>query len=764
MRAHASLNSMGERGFPDGGIFYAALDAVVVMDAQGMVADWNPAAETTFGYSHREAVGRDLAELIIPPALRERHRSAVARYLATGEPTILDRRIELSAMRNGGELFPAELTVTRVPMAEPPLFAGFIRDIGELQRAVSGMEEAKTSFEVAFEHAPIGVAHVSLDGDELGRLLLVNSAFCRLLGRDRDELLGMTVADLTHRDDVEPNLEMSRRMAAGDLDTYETDKHFVRADGGTLVTSFSASVVRERDGEVRYGIVHVQDITARRQAEAEIEERERRFRLAFSTALDAIAIVDDDRNFVECNRAAAELMGIGPEDIAGSRMDGYVPGGADAIDPVWRRFLAAGELRGEFELQRADGGVRQVEFSARANFTSGRHLSIMRDVTDRNRAEEEAKQLRAELHEAQKLETVGQLAGGVAHDFNNLLAVILHSADFALAELDGHPAAAEVREIRAAADRAATLTRQLLAFSRRDVAQPRAFDVNDLLGSLDWLLRRAVGEGITVEAELAPDLPPAHADPNLIEQVLLNLAVNARDAMPDGGVLRLRTTLQRIDAERAGGHADFAPGRYLRVDIVDEGTGMSDRVRRRAFEPFFTTKPQGAGTGLGLATTYGIVKQMGGHVEIESEVGRGTAITLYLPVAADRSTDTSTPVAAACDARILLVEDEEGVRRITARILTESGYTVLPAADPREALDIAADAEVDLVVTDVVMPGMSGGMLVARMREDTPGLRAVFMSGYTERAGALPRDAAFLSKPFTRAALLEQVAAALAVA
>ncbi|MEA2457837.1 MAG: hypothetical protein QOC95_809 [Thermoleophilaceae bacterium] len=750
---------MSERGFPAGGVFSAALDAVVVMDVQGEIVDWNPAAEKTFGYSHAEAVGRDLAELIVPPSLRGRHRHAFARYLATGESTILDRRLELSAMRRDGELFPVELTVTRVPSAEPPVFAGFIRDIGELKRAVSGMEEAKTSFEVAFEHAPIGVAHVSLDERDLGRLLLVNSAFCRLIDRDREQLLGMTVADLTHPDDVERNLDEARRMAAGDLDTYETDKQLVRPDGRTVVTSFSASVVRERDGEVRYGIVHVQDITARRMAEAEIAEREQRFRTAFSTALDAMVIIDDERNLVACNRAAAELMGIRSEEIADSRMDDFVPENAEAVDAIWRKFLAAGEWRSEFELQRAGGGVRQVEVSARASFTAGRHLAIMRDVTDRKRSEGEAERLKAALHEAQKLETVGLLAGGVAHDFNNLLAVILHSSEYALGELGDHPAAAEVREIRAAADRAASLTRQLLAFSSRDVARPRRLDMNEFVKGLDWLLRRAVGQRIRLETDLPPDLPEAHADPDLLEQVLLNLAMNARDAMSDGGVLRVRTRVEAIDEIRAREQADVAAGSYLRLELIDDGTGMPELVRRRAFEPFFTTKPKGAGTGLGLATTYGIVKQMGGFVEIDSEVGHGTVMKVYLPVAGHVAEEPAA-TAVGGDERILLVEDEEGVRRITARILTESGYTVLSAAHPREALAILGEGPVDLVLTDVVMPGMSGGMLVARMREDTPRLRAVFMSGYTDRPDALPRDAEFIAKPFTRQALLERVALA----
>jgi CheY-like chemotaxis protein len=285
--------------------------------------------------------------------------------------------------------------------------------------------------------------------------------------------------------------------------------------------------------------------------------------------------------------------------------------------------------------------------------------------------------------------------------------------------------------------------------------------MNEFVKGLDWLLRRAVGQRIRLETDLPPDLPEAHADPDLLEQVLLNLAMNARDAMSDGGVLRVRTRVEAIDEIRAREQADVAAGSYLRLELIDDGTGMPELVRRRAFEPFFTTKPKGAGTGLGLATTYGIVKQMGGFVEIDSEVGHGTVMKVYLPVAG-HVVEEPAATAVGGDERILLVEDEEGVRRITARILTESGYTVLSAAHPREALAILGEGPVDLVLTDVVMPGMSGGMLVARMREDAPRLRAVFMSGYTDRPDALPRDADFIAKPFTRQALLERVAQALA--
>jgi two-component system, cell cycle sensor histidine kinase and response regulator CckA len=347
-----------------------------------------------------------------------------------------------------------------------------------------------------------------------------------------------------------------------------------------------------------------------------------------------------------------------------------------------------------------------------------------------------------------------------------LLAVIMHASEFALTELDGHPAAEEVREIRAAADRAAALTRQLLVFSRREIAQPQVLDLNELATSVERLLSRTIGEHIELETKLDPAVPFVRADPNHLEQVLLNLAVNARDAMPDGGTLRVETTTIELDAEYARLHPGVAPGTYVQLAVCDTGRGMTEEVRERAFEPFFTTKPKGTGTGLGLATTYGIVKQNGGHVEIYSEPGVGTVMKVYLPPAPsgetqERGADEPATIPPGAGERILVVEDEEGVRRVTERILRAGGYEVLAASGPHEAIELAEGAQVDLVLTDVVMPVMSGAALVERLREDARRLPAIFMSGYTDRPGALPPDAAFIGKPFSRQALLEQIARAL---
>jgi two-component system cell cycle sensor histidine kinase/response regulator CckA len=732
-------------------------EGVWLIDAEDRTTFVNGRMAEMLGYDVDEMLGEPLARFVAGPA------PDIQAQLAHPHGVTEQREVELRP-RDGSTL-SASLSNDSLPTLDGE-YAGalaMVSDITARRAEQEELREARARFEGAFECAPIGLALVRLDGEPFGEILRVNSAMCELLGFEADALVGRTASDITHPDDVEYDLAYARRLVSGEISSYQLDKRYLAANGETVLARLSASLVRNVDGSAAYGIAHVEDVRAQRRWEEEIEERERRFRAAFSTALDAMLICDDNRACLEGNTAAAELLGVPLDEIPRRSLDDFAVGDLAARVDGWRLFLDSGEMKGEFDIRRADGEIRHVEFSARANFMPGRHLSILRDVTERRRTAEEAVQLEAALHQTQKLETVGQLAGGVAHDFNNLLAVILHASEFALGELGDHPAADEVREISAAAERAAALTRQLLVFSRREIAQPRLIDLNELVANVERLLRRTIGEHIALAAELEGGLPAVRADPSHLEQVLLNLGVNARDAMPEGGVLTLQTSTVTLDEHYARLHADVEAGSYVRLSVSDTGTGMPEEVRARAFEPFFTTKPKGTGTGLGLASTYGVVKQNGGHVEIYSEPGRGTVVKLYLPAVRSpvQGAAVASPPAVGpqIGGRVLVVEDEEGVRRIIDRILTGHGYEVVLAANPHDAL--AADVAADLVVTDVVMPGMSGATLVERLREARPALPAIFMSGYTDQPDALPADAAFMSKPFSRETLLAEVAKAL---
>ncbi|MBJ7473421.1 MAG: response regulator, partial [Solirubrobacteraceae bacterium] len=465
------------------------------------------------------------------------------------------------------------------------------------------------------------------------------------------------------------------------------------------------------------------------------------------------------------NRQAEVLFGYGRDELVGMAVEQLVPmrfepGHAARrdgyfADPKTRPMGAGAALAG----RRKDGSEFPAEISLSSLETETGTIAVaaVRDISERAESERE-RALQQELHQARRLESVGQLAGGIAHDFNNLLGVILNLTEFVVEAVPpGSQAHQDLEEIGRAAERAADLTRQLLIFSRRELVQPEILDLNALTQDLETLLRRALGERVELEVVLTPGLWRVRADRGQVEQVLVNLAVNGRDAMPGGGRLVIETSNVELDEDFTAGHLGLEPGPYVRVTVSDEGVGMAADVVERAFEPFFTTKQKGHGTGLGLATVYGIVQEAGGHVTLYSEPGVGTSVKVHLPGTELPTSDAAEPERTGAPAgrgeTVLVVEDEPEVRRIAERILSRSGYTVLSAAGGEEALAIAATEQIDLVLTDVIMPGMVGPDLVERLRVSDPGLRVIYMSGYShkvlegEELGSSPRTA-FVEKPF----------------
>ena len=394
---------------------------------------------------------------------------------------------------------------------------------------------------------------------------------------------------------------------------------------------------------------------------------------------------------------------------------------------------------------------------------------VISDITAHKQAEQQRANLEEQLRSAQKMEAIGSLAGGVAHDFNNLLSVILSYTDFSINALrDEDPLKPDLLEVKKAADRAAVLTRQLLAFSRKQVLQPVALSLNQSVAGLDKMLQRILGEDIDLVRRLAPELGLTLADPGQIEQVLMNLVVNARDAMPAGGKITIETSNMEIDEEYAARHLAVKPGPYVQLAVTDTGCGMDEQTRARIFEPFFTTKELGKGTGLGLSTVFGIVKQSGGNIWVYSELGRGTTFKVYLP--RDLSATTATAIKPATVPRssmgtetILVVEDEEALLKVALRALGAAGYTVLTTADGREALLLSAQhaGHIHLLLTDVVMPHMSGTVLAQEVLKKRPTIKVMYMSGYTDDSivhhGVLDAGTRFLAKPFTSADLARKV-------
>jgi two-component system cell cycle sensor histidine kinase/response regulator CckA len=522
------------------------------------------------------------------------------------------------------------------------------------------------------------------------------------------------------------------------------------------------------DGQVATVIGVTRDVTERKRLEERLREHQ-----AFLEKAQEVAHV------------GSWISGPGPDDplswshetcrIFGfeeSAFDGRVATFFDRVHPEDRERVGAAARAAlatgmpyevDHRIVRPDGSVRWVHEQADVvSDGQGRPQSMIGTVQDIT----ERKSLEDQLLQAQKMEAMGRLAGGVAHDFNNLLTAILGYADIVMRRLGpAHALRPKVEEIKKAGERASGLTRQLLAFSRKQVLQPRVVDLNMVVGDVEKMLYRIIGEDVHIANALDPDLGRVRADPAQLEQILINLAVNARDAMPSGGSLVLETANAELDAAYAREHVGVAPGRYVMLAVSDTGTGMDAETRRHIFEPFFTTKPPGKGTGLGLATVYGIVAQSGGHIWVYSEEGLGSVFKVYLPrIDAPAEVEPPRPSAAAGGTEtLLLVEDEAGVRELMSEVLTGLGYVVLAAHRAEDALDRAAAhaGPLDMVISDVVLPGMGGPALVEKLRERRPGLRALLISGYTDEAmlqrGIVEEGAAVLAKPFSPEALGQRV-------
>jgi two-component system cell cycle sensor histidine kinase/response regulator CckA len=493
-------------------------------------------------------------------------------------------------------------------------------------------------------------------------------------------------------------------------------------------------------------------------------------------APDAILVMDGGR-IVLVNDRAEDLFGWPRAELLNQQARVLLTDAAVAAYPdqlIRRGDVPEAGPMGTLSLtaRRKDGSEFPVEASlATVDTESGRVIvAVVRDLTERQRAEAEQARLRteAQTHRNQRLESLGQLAGGIAHDFNNMLGVIVNYANFVIEEAespspDVKAIASDARQVVRAGERGTELTHQLLAFARREVVRPEVLDLNAMLAEVEQLLRHSIGEHIKLITRPAPALPPVTCDPGQIEQLLVNLALNARDAMPSGGNLVIDTapfTAGRDDS-------DISPGEYVRLRVGDGGRGMAPEVVERAFEPFFTTKPSGEATGLGLATVYGIVTQANGHVSIESSPGLGTTVTVMLPAGAAQepaaASEPATPPAGGHGETLLVVEDEAPLRDVAGRILSGAGYHVLTADGGVRALELAAlhEGRIDLLLSDVVMPGMLGKELAERLVHARPDTRVLYMSGYAQPVlasqGTLEPGVALLEKPFTAGDLLTAV-------
>jgi two-component system cell cycle sensor histidine kinase/response regulator CckA len=739
--------------------------AIFMLNPIGQVVSWNQGAERIQGYSAREIVGRHFS-CFHPPEDAE-----------AGTPEQgLRKAVEAGRwehegwqVRKNGSRFLANVVITALIGENGKLrgFSNVTQDITDRKRADEALKRAELKYRTIFEEAIIGIFQSTPDG----RLLSANPAMAQLYGYSSPEEMLTNVVDVRSQLYVDPSQrdDFKRRMKEdGVVRHFEAEVY--RKDGSKMWLSANARAVQIGGVVVRYEGTF-EDISERKRLEKQLGRAEEKYRSIVENAVVGIFQSTPDGRYMTANPAMASMLGYeSPEELVASIAN---IGQQVYVDPKRREeFTQLVDEYGvvkNFELQayRKDGSKMWLSANVLAIRRDGkivRYEGMNEDITQR-------KMLEDQLRQAQKMEAVGRLAGGVAHDFNNALAVITGYADLLQVNLSPEdPLRKHAEEVGKAGRRAAALTRQLLGFSRKQVINPVVLDLNATIGELEKMLRRLIGEDIQITFKRELNLGGVKIDPGQLEQILMNLAVNARDAMPQGGKLCIETANAELDETYARQNVYVTPGSYVMFSVSDTGCGMDKETQAHIFEPFFTTKDPGKGTGLGLSTVYGIVKQNDGYIQVYSEPGKGATFKIYF---ARVRQATQVPVSAAPallpggTETILLVEDEEALRKLARTSLQSRGYSVLEAPDAEAAAKLANkhSGAIDLLLTDVVMPGASGRELADRLVKMRPGLKVLYMSGYTgdlvAQHGVLDPGILLLEKPFTLHSLLTKVREAL---
>lgn len=689
------------------------------------------------------------------------HRGQDGRsFLSAFEPTswpdlVIVGNIDLAEIRQ--PFVWAAVAIVGVALSLTLISTASLRKLGvNLARDI---EQRERKFRMLFEH--------SSDGTFLMRDRFVdcNDEACRILGYSREQILGRRPADLSPpiQPDGRPSAEAARQKveaaSRGEPQRFQwTHRH---RDGHNVVVEVSLKVLQLEDDSIVHATVR--DITER-------VKTERRFRLSQflnDQSTDAILLLRRDDSLSYVNPAACRLLGYSEPELLDLKIEDLCaePDVFLSRKQQQEQGSLGAELSCQTDLLNRSGEKIPVEVNMSFFEFEGESFSCayVHDLR-------EHRNLQAQLLQAQKLEAVGRLAGGVAHDFNNLLTIIGGYTDMLLDRHTNDEAAADqvaLTEIRSASDRAADLTRQLLTFSRKQLIEPKTLNLNEVISGMDRMIRRLIGEDIEFSTVLRPNLSPVRADPAQLEQVFLNLCVNARDAMPEGGKLTIETDEAYLSAAYADRKPGVKPGHFVMLAVSDTGVGMDQETQNRIFEPFFTTKGRDKGTGLGLSTVYGIVKRAGGNVWVYSELQRGTTFKIYLPRIGSEASDTSSEEAPTAEQHgeetILVVEDDDHVRGLVVTELRALGYTVLSASSPNDALTLTQSQKtpIDLLLTDVVLPVINGRVLAEQLCAEHPDMRVLFMSGYTDSAiaqlGVLERGVYFLQKPFSKQALASKV-------
>lgn len=635
-------------------------------------------------------------------------------------------------------------------------------EVAERKQTAVALKESEARFRAIIDASPLGIFLTDAEGG----FIYTNRVYQNISAQSFGDALGEGWRTGLHPEDRDRFLsQWSAALAHGR--SYESISRLLRKDGATVWVEVRAVPVRMGQALTGY-MGTLDDVTESRRAEEALRASEERYRELFENANDIVFTADLEGHFTTMNKAGERLTGYSREEALRMRLS-FEQLVAPEHRDLAREMLFYGpetETPDNYQLEiLAKKGRRLgLEVSTRWMFQHGVRIGlqgIARDVTER-------KHLEDQLRQSQKMEAIGRLAGGVAHDFNNLLTAIMGYSDLLNIHISsGDPLRKYVDEIQKAGERAASLTGQLLAFSRKQPFSPRVISLSSVVSNMDRMLRRLIGEDVEIQTHADPSLGNIRADPGQMEQVMMNLVVNARDAMPDGGKLIIDMSNVQVDEHTSRTPFDVKPGKYVLLTVSDTGCGMDAETRSHIFEPFYTTKGPGKGTGLGLAIVYGIIQQSNGHISVQSEPGQGAKFLIYLPRVEEGlevgSSDELLSAPPQGTETILLVEDQDEVRALAREVLQMAGYTVIEAGDGTEALTLnaAVEGDIQLLLTDVVMPRMSGWELSERITALRPGIKVLFMSGYSEQTpaeiGEMPEDAPFLQKPFPPAMLVRKV-------
>ncbi len=758
---HALINTMTE--------------AVIAIGENDRIFLFNPAAEILFGRKANEIIGKRLDELI-PKEYRKKHRRYIKDFFSVGAPEgAANQIIEIPGLRSGGEEFSMEISLSTGHSDGKNFIVAVARDISGKKQALAALKASEEKYRTLQENLPLGIYRSTPQG----KILAVNQAFVSILGyKSRFEVLSLSSFDFYLEQKYREEL-MARLEKEGAITNFEAQ--LLRNDGTALWASISVKAVKDEEGTILHLDGIVEDIRERKKVEQALIESEAKYRILAETAQDIILMHDLEGKLIYTNQAGLNCLKYSREEIEGKSVIDFVAP-EDHEEVIKRQKL---RLKGNTELllyniNLIDSEGKYIPFEVSTSVVKEKGKPVMclvfgRDLSARKKLEDQ-------LNQSQRMESIGTLAGGIAHDFNNLITIINGLSEISLRRLENdHPIYRDLRSIFAAGKKAEELTRKLLAFSRKQIIHPKITDINIVIADLDKMLRRLIREDIEIEMNLFPQILHIKADPGQIEQILINLIVNARDAIGERQdnvqkKIKISTRPVKIDESFSKENPDSQPGSYILISVIDSGIGMDNETIDKIFEPFYTTKEKGHGTGLGMSTVYGIIKQNSGFISIESKLNHGSTINVYWP-SVDEKLPLEDPLTdfmpddenlrgKEC---ILVVEDDHDVRYFASFALRNLGYTVLEAKSGKEALDLAkhyissenGSENIDLMITDLIMPGMNGKVVAEKIVKLSDSIKIIYTSGYSEESingeNIVFDEAKFLQKPFTIKMLAEKV-------